>query len=88
MHKASDAMTKFCSLGSHLVMIQPYPPHNLAVVQLQVLSQLSDGSVLLKQQETSFEAGLSHQRPKGVDTTARNRPSEVDKTILFSSHSM
>lgn len=86
--KASDALTKFCSLERLRVLVKLYHWFNTEVVQFQVLSQWSDGFVTLQQEHISFEAEQSHQGTRGVVDTGRKQTSKVCKVPSFLSCSM
>lgn len=86
--KASDPLTKSCSLGPLRAVIQPYLQFSLALIEFQVISQRSAGFVSLIQEETLFEPYLSLQRSDGTKAATRNLSPEVHGAILFLSCSM
>lgn len=57
--KSWDAPTEYFSPVSLLVIIEAYLSFNYVAIHLEVLSQQSDGNVLLKQQEALLRSGAT-----------------------------
>lgn len=64
-------------------MIQLYPAQSSAMIQLQVLSQRSDGFETLKIRKSIFEAEPPLQGSVVLDDTAKNRPTAVGERFYF-----
>lgn len=71
--KASDALTKSCSLQLQQVVLQPYMWLNFAVIPFQVLSHRSHCLLSLKQKHTLSEVGTPLKKAEGAGATARSQ---------------
>lgn len=88
LHKDCDVIMTFCSFQSVWVVIQSYLGFNLTVIPIQVLSPRLEGFLLLKHQETIFEAVLFLQGSYRVDATASSWSAESDEAIRLLHYSM
>lgn len=80
---AWDELTKSCSPGLPLAVVQLWLWFNSVTTQLQVLSGRSDGYLSHEQLKTSLKANITCNGPDGVDASARDGLPDVYEAISF-----
>lgn len=74
-----DALTKSCSLGPLPDVSQSHFWYDPAMIQYQVFLLPTEGFVSRIKEKARFEEVLHLQRLHGMDTSAKNQSSEVNK---------